>query len=79
MKKHLLNSIFFLLLAFGGNYAFSQTRTITGTVTAKEDGLPIPGAIVKVKGTNTGTQTNVNGKFTLAVPANATLVISFIG
>jgi TonB-linked SusC/RagA family outer membrane protein len=79
MKKHLLNSIFFLLLVFGGNYAFSQTRTITGTVTAKEDGLPIPGAIVKVKGTSTGTQTNINGKFTLAVPANATLVVSFLG
>jgi TonB-linked SusC/RagA family outer membrane protein len=58
---------------------FAQNRTITGTVTAKEDGLPIPGATVKIKGSNTGTQTNAAGKFTLSVPDGATIVISFIG
>ncbi|MDB5152814.1 MAG: hypothetical protein JWR54_1565, partial [Mucilaginibacter sp.] len=51
----------------------------TGTVTAKEDGLPIPGATVKVKGTNVGTQTNTAGKFTLSVPSGTTLVVSFVG
>ncbi len=58
---------------------FAQNRTVTGTVTAKEDGLPIPGATVKVKGTNVGTQTNTAGKFTLSVPSGSTLVISFVG
>lgn len=58
---------------------FAQNRTVTGTVTAKEDGLPIPGATVKVKGTNVGTQTNTAGKFTLSVPSGATLVVSFVG
>ena len=58
---------------------FAQNRTITGTVTAKEDGLPIPGATVKVKGSSTGTQTNTAGKFTLSVPAGSTLVVSFVG
>jgi TonB-linked SusC/RagA family outer membrane protein len=58
---------------------FAQNRTVTGTVTAKEDGLPLPGVTVKVKGTNNGTQTNTAGKFSLSVPAGATLVISFIG
>jgi len=58
---------------------FAQNRTITGTVTAKEDGLPIPGATVKIKGSTAGTQTNAAGKFTLSVPSGATLVVSFVG
>jgi TonB-linked SusC/RagA family outer membrane protein len=78
MKKHFLNSIFFLLLVFAGNYAYSQSRIVTGTVTAKEDGLPMPGVTVRLKGTNTGTQTNTQGKYSLTVPAEATLVFSFI-
>jgi len=58
---------------------FAQNRTVTGTVTAKDDGLPIPGVSVKIKGTNNGVQTGTNGKYTISVPANATLVFSFIG
>ncbi|MFI5159888.1 MAG: SusC/RagA family TonB-linked outer membrane protein [Sphingobacteriales bacterium] len=77
MKKLLLVSLCFLMLCV--TQVFAQNRTITGTVTAKDDGLPIPGATVKVKGTNTGTQTNGAGKYTLSVPANATLVFSFVG
>ncbi len=58
---------------------FAQNRTVTGTVTAKEDGLPLPGVTVKVKGTNVGTQTNTAGKYSLSVPQGAILVFSFIG
>ncbi len=58
---------------------FAQNRTVTGTVTAQEDGLPIPGVTVKVKGTTIGTQTSTAGKYTLSVPQGATLVFSFIG
>ena len=58
---------------------FAQNRTVTGTVTAKDDGLPIPGVSVKIKGTNTGVQTGTNGKFTISVPAGGTLVFSYIG
>ena len=80
MKKHLLNSIFFLLLVFAGNCAYAQTRTVTGTVTAKDDGLPIPGVSVVVKGTRIGTQTSIEGRFNLKVPAGATtLTFTFIG
>ena len=77
MKKLLLASLCFLLLSI--TQVFAQNRTVTGTVTAQEDGLPIPGVTVKVKGTTTGTQTGANGKFTLSVPENAVLIISFIG
>jgi TonB-linked SusC/RagA family outer membrane protein len=59
---------------------YAQNRTVTGTVTAREDGLPIPGVTVKVPGTSIGTQTNTSGKFTLSVPASAkSLELSFLG
>ncbi len=77
MKK-LLQSLFILL--FVATTAMAQNRTITGTVTSKEDGLPIPGVSVKVKGTNIGVSTGANGKFSLSVPSNATtLEFSSIG
>jgi TonB-linked SusC/RagA family outer membrane protein len=80
MKKHLLHSIFFLLLVFAGNLAYSQTRTLTGTVTAKDDGLPIPGVSVVVKGTTVGTQTGGDGKYSLKIaPGAKILVFRFIG
>jgi len=77
MKKLLLVILCFLMLCTA--QVFAQSRTVTGTVTAKDDGLPIPGVTVKVKGTNLGLQTNASGKFTLSVPPNATLQFSFVG
>jgi TonB-linked SusC/RagA family outer membrane protein len=58
---------------------FAQNRTVTGTVTAKDDGLPIPGVTVKIKGTNSGVQTGTNGKFTISVPSGGVLVFTFVG
>src|SRR5271154_3291108 len=77
MKKLLLVSLCFLMLCV--TQVFAQNRTVTGTVTSKEDGLPIPGATVKVKGSAAGTQTNTAGKYTLSVPTGATIVVSFVG
>jgi TonB-linked SusC/RagA family outer membrane protein len=55
-----------------------QQITITGTVT--DNGEPMPGVNVLVKGTLTGTVTDVNGKYTIQAPdRNAVLVYSFIG
>lgn len=57
---------------------FAQNRQITGTV--KDDtGEPLPGVGVSVKGSTVGTQTNVDGKFTLSVPGSGTLVFKYIG
>ena len=61
------------------NHLYAQSRTITGTVVAKDDGLPIPGAAVRVTGTTTGTLTNSAGKFSLTVPDAKTLSVSFLG
>ncbi|MDO3644332.1 SusC/RagA family TonB-linked outer membrane protein [Mucilaginibacter sp. L3T2-6] len=77
MKKILLLNLCLLLLAV--NQLFAQTHTVTGKVTAKEDGLPLPGVSVTVKGTTTGTQTDVNGHYSLNVPNNAQLSFSFLG
>ncbi|MGJ8738668.1 SusC/RagA family TonB-linked outer membrane protein [Zobellia laminariae] len=58
----------------------TQDLTITGTVIAAEDGMPIPGANVIVKGTNTGTTTDFDGNFSINVPSsNSVLVFSSIG
>ena len=56
-----------------------QSRLITGTVIAKDDGQPLPGVSIKVRGTSIGTQTNASGAYRLSVPANSTLEFSFIG
>ena len=75
MKKVLL----FVLAALVSTMALAQNR-VTGTVTAKEDGGPIPGANVMVKGTRTGAATDENGKYVIPnVPANAVLVFSSVG
>lgn len=52
--------------------------TVTGTV-LDENGDPIPGATVSVSGTETGTATDIDGKYTLDVPEGSTLTFSFIG
>jgi TonB-dependent SusC/RagA subfamily outer membrane receptor len=78
MKKLLLVSLCFLMLCVTQVYA--QNRTVTGTVTSKDDGLPLPGVSVTVTGTSIGTQTNAAGKYSLSVPASArNLTFSFIG
>ncbi|WP_225872773.1 SusC/RagA family TonB-linked outer membrane protein [Pedobacter frigoris] len=51
---------------------------ITGTVKDNAGG-PLPGATVRVKGSGAGSSTDINGRFSISVPAGATLVISFAG
>ena len=71
MKK-LLQSLF--VLVFFAVSAFAQERTITGTVTGKEDGLPIPGVSVRVPGTNNGTSTGTNGRYSIKVSSGSTSI-----
>jgi TonB-linked SusC/RagA family outer membrane protein len=77
MKK-LLQSLFILMFVAGA--AMAQDRTISGTVTGKDDGLPIPGVSVKIVGTSTGTSTDANGKYALKVASGqASIEFSSIG
>lgn len=58
----------------------AQTRQITGTVISAEDSQPIPGVSIYVKGSTLGTTSDIDGKYVLDVPSDAsTLVFSFIG
>lgn len=56
----------------------SVEQLISGTVT-DETGAPLPGATVRVKGTTIGTVTNLEGKFSIEVEADAVLQISYLG
>jgi TonB-linked SusC/RagA family outer membrane protein len=77
MRKVLLLFLIFCGFSFS---AMAQQKIVTGTVTGTEDGQPVIGCTVQVKGTTLGNATDVNGKYTLAVPQNATtLVFSYIG
>jgi len=74
MKKLLL-----MLLFLASTVIYAQRTTITGTV-SDEKGSPLTGATVQVKGTNMGTITDVNGKYSIEVPgSNSILVFSFVG
>lgn len=59
--------------------AVAQSKTITGKIVADEDGFPLPGVSVKIKGTTTGTQTNQQGIYTINASIGQTLVFSFVG
>jgi len=77
MNKKILLIIGLCLVVFC--QAFAQNRTVTGTVTGKDDGLPIPGVTVTIKGTQVGTQTNSAGKYSISAPNGTVLQFSFIG
>jgi len=70
---------FLWILLFVASHAYAQNQTITGKISGKDDGLPIAGATVSVKGTRTRTQTGADGRFSISVPSGSVLVVSYIG
>ena len=77
MEKRLLFLLVNLFLLCGG--VLAQTK-VTGTVVSQEDGEPVIGASVVVAGAaRTGTVTDIDGHFSLEVPAGKKLVVSYIG
>lgn len=86
LRLCLMCSMFFLLLGSAGIQAYASPATadnnfrevVTGTV-LDETGAPLPGASVLVKGTTNGTISDLDGKFSIDVPADAILVISYLG
>ena len=79
MKRKLMLLLACLFVGIG--LVTAQTQKVTGVVISEEDGQPVIGASVLVKGTQIGAITGVDGDFTLPnVPSSAkTLVISYIG
>lgn len=77
-QKVLGSMIVALALLFAGSAGAQETKTIKGMV-RDVTGEPLIGASVIEKGTNNGVITDVDGNFTLTVPANATLSIAYMG
>ncbi len=69
--------IFALLVALTMQFSFAQEKTITGVVSDATGSLP--GANVVVKGTTRGTQTDLDGKYSIQAKKGETLVYSFVG
>ena len=76
MVKRFSSTLAGLFLCVGASFAQGK---ISGKVVSQDDGEPVIGASVMVQGTKMGTVTDVNGNFTLDVPAGKKLVISYIG
>ena len=78
MFKHykLLFGVFALLFYNG---LFAQTATINGFVTSRIDNKPLADVTITVNGSNKGTKTGSDGKFSLTAPVNSTVTFSFIG
>jgi TonB-dependent SusC/RagA subfamily outer membrane receptor len=79
MRKALLfvYALFTMFLSYGVS---AQQRNVTGKVTSDEDGLGLPGASILVKGTTMGTTTDLDGNYSVNIPAGSNvLVFSFIG
>lgn len=74
MKSRLL---IFFVLQFVMSLGWAQSMHVTGQVSSLGEGLP--GVTVTVKGDPSGTITDMDGKYSIRVKANATLVFSYIG
>jgi TonB-dependent SusC/RagA subfamily outer membrane receptor len=75
MKKLFLIFLLFLY----GQYAFAQSRTITGVIQNKTDGFPIPGVSILVKGTKKSSITDFDGKYAVNATPSDILVVSYLG
>lgn len=67
-----------LLLALIVQITFAQEQTVTGTVT-DDEGLPVPGVNILIKGSNTGTQSDFDGNYSITASQGQVLTFSFVG
>lgn len=72
------SGIFTLVLVFIVQMTFAQEKTVSGTV-SDDNGVPLPGVDVVVKGENRGTQTDFDGMFTIEVTAQDVLQFKYMG
>ena len=80
MNRKFFMKGFSLILLFLFQFSFSQERvSVTGVVTSKEDGQPLPGVFVKVEGSKNGTATDFDGVYTIEVSRGDVLVFSYMG
>jgi iron complex outermembrane receptor protein len=77
-EKFFSKALLTAVLCMAQLMAFAQS-TVTGKVTASENGEALPGVSILVDGTTTGTVSSVDGEYSISVPANGTLIFSYIG
>ena len=77
MRKKI--TLLLLVALIGAGTLWAQNSSVSGVVVDKKTGETLIGASVVQKGTNNGTITNIDGAFSVNVPADATLVVSYIG
>ncbi|SDE90880.1 SusC/RagA family TonB-linked outer membrane protein [Ulvibacter litoralis] len=70
--------LWLVLIFFNMTAVLAQEKTVTGTVT-DDTGLPLPGANIIIKQTNTGTQSDFDGNYTISVAVGQTLSFSYVG
>ncbi|HCT70208.1 MAG TPA: hypothetical protein DF409_03295, partial [Bacteroidales bacterium] len=79
LKEKVMNKLLLIIsFTLASLFAFSQGRPLTGKVT-DAGGQGLPGVTVLIKGTATGTTTDINGNYSLNVENGKTLVFSFMG
>ncbi len=77
IKKYTVLVLTFLLLS---SLAMAQQNELRGVVISGDDGMPIPGVTVLVKGTMNGTTTDIDGNYSIKnVPIDSTILFSYIG
>ena len=76
-----MRKLLFLFFLFCGFLlpVVAQQKTITGTVTGSEDNLPVIGATVLIKGSSTGSLTDLNGKYSIVGQPGATIEFRYVG
>jgi TonB-linked SusC/RagA family outer membrane protein len=77
--KRILLICFTAVSIFASSALWAQDLTVSGKITSAEDGSPLPGVNVVVKGTTSGAVSDVSGNYSLTAPAQGTLVFTFIG
>ncbi len=77
--RALLLLISLISIALTSNAQESNKYKLTGKITSVDDGSPIPGATILVKGTNRGTNSDLDGNYTLEVGSDDIVVVSIIG
>ncbi|MDQ3534497.1 MAG: carboxypeptidase-like regulatory domain-containing protein, partial [Bacteroidota bacterium] len=78
MKKLLFLGFFIIIPTFH-SLVFAQVKTVSGKVTSQEDSTPLPGVNVLIKGTASGTVTDIEGNYRMEVEEGQTLTFTFIG
>ncbi|MCS4433647.1 SusC/RagA family TonB-linked outer membrane protein [Aquiflexum gelatinilyticum] len=80
MKKRITLMVTFFMFILLSHPMIAQQNTVTGKVTTKEDGQPLPGVTVLVQNTTIGTVTDIDGEYSINVPSGRNvLLFSFIG